>query len=118
MVRWHYQLNGHEFEQTLGDGEAQGILACCNLWGHKELGTTQQLKNNNEKKSKYLGKIYKDSGAFLSLLQDFVCLFVSILRAFYNFVEYYIDVQMTGRDGKSVLLSDKGEESIKLLWKI
>ena len=23
MVGWHHQLNGHEFEQTLGDGEGQ-----------------------------------------------------------------------------------------------
>ena len=29
MVEWHHQLNGHEFEQTLGDGEGQGSLACC-----------------------------------------------------------------------------------------
>ena len=28
MVRWHQQLNGHEFEQPLGDGEEQKILAC------------------------------------------------------------------------------------------
>ena len=28
MVRWHHQLNGHEFEQALGDGEGQGSLAC------------------------------------------------------------------------------------------
>ena len=28
MVRWHHQLNGHEFEQTLGNGEGQGSLAC------------------------------------------------------------------------------------------
>ena len=27
MVGWHHQLNGHELEQTLGDGEGQGILA-------------------------------------------------------------------------------------------
>ena len=27
MVGWHHQLNGHEFEQTLGDGEGQGSLA-------------------------------------------------------------------------------------------
>ena len=27
MVGWHYQLSGHEFEQTLGDGEGQGSLA-------------------------------------------------------------------------------------------
>ena len=23
MVGWHHQLNGHEFEQTLGDSEGQ-----------------------------------------------------------------------------------------------
>ena len=28
MVGRHHQLNGHEFEQTLGDGEGQGSLAC------------------------------------------------------------------------------------------
>ena len=36
MVGWHHQLNGHEFEQTLGDDEGQGSLACCSPWGHKE----------------------------------------------------------------------------------
>ena len=29
MVGWHHRLNGHEFEQTVGDGEGQGGLACC-----------------------------------------------------------------------------------------
>ena len=28
MVRWHHRLNGHEFEQTLGDCEGQGRLVC------------------------------------------------------------------------------------------
>ena len=45
-VRWHHQLNGHEFEQTVGDGERQGSLVCCSPWGHKELNTTEQLSNN------------------------------------------------------------------------
>ena len=40
MAGWHPQLNGHEFEQTLGDSNGQGSLACCNPWGHKELDTT------------------------------------------------------------------------------
>ena len=35
-VGWHHQLNGHEFEQALGDGEGQGSLVCHSLWGHKE----------------------------------------------------------------------------------
>ena len=37
MVRQHHQLSGHEFEQTLGNSEGQGSLACCRLWVHKEL---------------------------------------------------------------------------------
>ena len=28
-VGWDHQLNEHEFEQSLGDGEGQGSLACC-----------------------------------------------------------------------------------------
>ena len=39
MVGWHHQLSGHEFEQTQGDGEAQGSLACCSPRGHKESDT-------------------------------------------------------------------------------
>ena len=38
-VRFHHWLNGHEYEQTLGDSEGQGSLACCSPWGHKELDT-------------------------------------------------------------------------------
>ena len=56
MVRWHHSLNGHEFEQAPGDGEAsrdgdefeqapgdgegQGSSASCIPWGCKELETT------------------------------------------------------------------------------
>ena len=36
MVGWHHQLNGHEFEQALGDSEGQGSLACSYPWGRKE----------------------------------------------------------------------------------
>ena len=43
MVGWHHRLNGHEFEQTVGDGEGQGSLACCSPWGRKESDTTEQL---------------------------------------------------------------------------
>ena len=41
MVGWHHQLNGHEFEQTLGDGEGQESLACCSLWGLQESDMTE-----------------------------------------------------------------------------
>ena len=40
MVGRHHQFNGHEFEQTSGDGEGQGSLVCCSPWGHKESDTT------------------------------------------------------------------------------
>ena len=42
MVGWHH---GHEFEQTLGDGDGQGSLVCCRPWGHRvghDLATEQQ----------------------------------------------------------------------------
>ena len=48
MVGWHHQLNGHEFEQALGDGEGQGSLACCNAWDHKESDTTEWLNNSKK----------------------------------------------------------------------
>ena len=47
MVGWHHQLNGHEFEQTLGDNEGQGSLAWCSPWGHKESDTIERLNDNN-----------------------------------------------------------------------
>ena len=40
MVGWYHQLNGLEFEQTLGDNEEQGSLACYSPCGHKEEDTT------------------------------------------------------------------------------
>ena len=43
MVRWHHQLDGHEFKQALGLSDGQEGLACCSPWGHKELNTTEQL---------------------------------------------------------------------------
>ena len=54
MVGWHHEINGHEFEQTPGDGEGQGSLACCSPWGQSvrsdlatELNTTN-INNGTE----------------------------------------------------------------------
>ena len=46
MVGWHYQLNGHEPEQTPGDSGGQGSLACYTSWGQKESDTAERLNNN------------------------------------------------------------------------
>ena len=43
MVGWHHQLSGHEFEQTLGDGEGQGSTVFGSPWGLKELDRTKWL---------------------------------------------------------------------------
>ena len=55
MVGWHHWLNRHEFEQTQGDSEVQGSLACCHSWGCKEFGhdivTEQQQLSKKKKKS-------------------------------------------------------------------
>ena len=45
MFGWHHQLNRIEFEQTLGESEGQGNLACYSPWGCKELDTTEWLNN-------------------------------------------------------------------------
>ena len=43
MIRYHHKLNGHEFEQTLGDSEDQRSLVCYSWRDHKESDTTKQL---------------------------------------------------------------------------
>ena len=45
VVGWHHQLNGHEFEQALGDGEGQGSLTCCCPCDGKESDMTERLNN-------------------------------------------------------------------------
>ena len=67
MVKWHYRLNGHKFEQAPGDSEGQGSLACCSPrapgdsegqgslaccspWARKEANMTERLNNSNSVK--------------------------------------------------------------------
>ena len=44
MVGCYHRLDGHEFEQTLGDSKGQGSLACCSPWNHRvgQDGATEQ----------------------------------------------------------------------------
>jgi len=48
QMRWldGITLNGHEFEQTLGDGGGQGSLACCSPRGHKESEMTYWVRDD------------------------------------------------------------------------
>ena len=43
MAGWRHQVDGHEFEQTLGDSEGQWSLMCYSPWGRKESDTTERL---------------------------------------------------------------------------
>ena len=52
MVGWHYQLDGHEFEQALGVGDRQGSLACCSPWGRKQSDTIEWLNGTELKPRK------------------------------------------------------------------
>ena len=49
MVGWHHWLDGHEFEQALGDGEGQGSLVCCNPRDHRvtQYWVTEQQQQSN-----------------------------------------------------------------------
>ena len=51
--------SGHELEQTPGDGEGQGGLACCSPWGLKESDTTEQLNNNMFTSGKTKGLVHR-----------------------------------------------------------
>ena len=42
-VRWHHQLDEHEFEQAPGVGDGHGSLTCYSPQSHKESDTTERL---------------------------------------------------------------------------
>ena len=43
MAGWHHWLDRSESEWTLGVGDGQGSLACCDSWCHKESDTIKRL---------------------------------------------------------------------------
>ena len=53
VAGWHHWCNEHELGRTLGGGEGQGGLVSCSPLGRKESGTTEWLKNNNNKGFSY-----------------------------------------------------------------
>ena len=52
MVRWHRQLNGHEFEQILGDSKAQGTQACCSPWESRTHRASEQQQQEPQLESR------------------------------------------------------------------
>ena len=54
MAGWHHRLDPNEFGWTLGVGDGQGGLVCCNSRGHKELDMTEWLHWTQLKKGTLL----------------------------------------------------------------
>ena len=71
MVGWHHQLNGHEFDQALGDGEGQGSLACCSPWGRKESDTMKPVLGAKKVGETQKGKTSDLVNSFLQATQSF-----------------------------------------------
>ena len=54
------------FEQTQGDGNGQGSLACCSLWGPQKLDTTWQL-NISTKDGQSKANVLQNKSIFIKL---------------------------------------------------
>ena len=80
MAGWYHQLNGHEFEQTPGDGEGQGCLVCCSPWGCKESDMTWQLNNN--------------SNVLLILLVSFIYIYIYVYIYIYTYYIYFLTLSV------------------------
>ena len=56
IIGWHHQLDGHDFEQALGDGDGQGSLVCSSPWGHRvghnRAPELNKAGHHNEKENK------------------------------------------------------------------
>ena len=61
MVSLTHGINGHEFEQTLGDSEGQGNLDLYSPWGPKESDTTWQLNNSSSSRTNTFSNKNQDS---------------------------------------------------------
>ena len=56
MAGWHHWLDERESEWTLGVGDGQGGLVCCDSWGRKESDMTERLNWTDEQNILYLYK--------------------------------------------------------------
>ena len=58
MAGWHHQLDEHGFEWTLGVGDGQGGLVCCDSWGCKEWDRTEWLNWTELSANEWAEKLY------------------------------------------------------------
>ena len=81
MVRQYHQLNGREFEQTLGDSEGQGILGYYSHGGLTELDMTLAIEQHLE------GKLSKCALADVAIYKKLLC-FYTLITNYQRYEEY------------------------------
>ena len=70
MAGWHHRLNAHEFEQTLGDGEGQGSLACCSPRQHAVHGVAKSRIRLSVCTTTTVSSVPAEGPFLLTLLRD------------------------------------------------
>jgi len=71
MAGWHHWLDGRESGWTLGVGDGQEGLACCDTWGRKKSDTTERLNWT---------ELIQFSGIFLVYLYPFLSTFSNMMK--------------------------------------
>ena len=79
MVGWHHRLYGCDFEQSPGDSEGQGSLACCSPGACKGLDTPEYLNNNHHLGPVHVNLIQCNSKHLLRF-SDFLQTMLDLLR--------------------------------------
>ena len=98
MVGWHHQLNGHEFEQALGDSEGRESLVCCSPCGCKESDTTQQLKTT-------VSGNYVLNECQLSLVSSLLLTMQIMVTAFESIISSLIWKEQTSKSSRTLCLN-------------
>ena len=108
MVGWHHWLNGHEFDQTPGDGEGQESLVYCSPRGHKESDMTERLDSN------YKIRLHKIQNFFLFRDED--CrIFIKMTDSFESFI---LSDELSLENRKNLIFQGWGRENWSALHKI
>ena len=85
MVGWHHWLNGHEFEQTLGDSEGQGNLACCCPWGSQRVWHNRTTDHHQQQLDSASKTLWTWKGYLVLLRARFLW-----TRSFFVFVFFHL----------------------------
>ena len=84
IAGWHHGLDGCESEWTLGVGDGQGGLVCCDAWGRKESDTTEWL---NCTELNWSLPVYKDGIILPKVIYRINVSSIKITVAFFTEIE-------------------------------